>query len=45
MSFVQRDPKTAGSTMFLLDLGETLEDYTRARSEGELCLLYTSRCV
>lgn len=36
MSFVQRDPKTAGSTMFLLDLGETLEDYTRARSEGEL---------
>ncbi len=36
MSFAQRDPKTAGSTMFLLDLGETLENYTRARSESEL---------
>ncbi len=36
MSFAKRDPNTAGSTMFLLDLGETLEDYTRARSEGEL---------
>ena len=35
-SFLKRDPKTAGETMFLLDLGETLEDYTRARSENEL---------
>ena len=36
MSFLKRDPKTAGSTMLLLDLGETLEEYTRARSEHEL---------
>ena len=36
MSFLKRDPKTASETMFLLDLGETLEDYTRARSENEL---------
>ncbi len=36
VSFLKRDPKTAGSTMFLLDLGETLEEYTRARSEHEL---------
>ena len=36
MSFICKDPKTASSTMFLLNLGETLEDYTRARSQGEL---------
>ncbi len=36
MSFLQGDVATAGQTMFLLDLGETLEDYTRARSEREL---------
>ena len=52
MSFVKRDPRTAGETMLLLNLGETLEEYTRSRSEGalvnallDLCLLYTSRCV
>ena len=36
MSFANRDPKTAGETMFLLQLGETLEDYTEARSQGAL---------
>lgn len=36
MSFAKRDPRTASQTMFLLDLGETLEEYTRARSECEL---------
>ncbi len=36
MSFAQKDPKTAGETMFLLNLGETLEHYTKARSEGAL---------
>lgn len=36
MSFLKRDPKTASETMFLLDVGETLEEYTRARSENEL---------
>lgn len=36
LSFVKRDPKTAASTMFLLDLGEALEDATRERSEHEL---------
>ena len=36
MSFVKGDPKTAGETMFLLNLGETLEDYTKARSESAL---------
>lgn len=36
MSFLKRDPKTASETMLLLDIGETLEDYTRARSENEL---------
>ena len=35
-SFVQRDPKTAGETMFLLQLGETTEAYTEARSESAL---------
>ena len=36
ISFVKGDFATAASTMFLLDLGETLEDYTRARSENQL---------
>ncbi len=35
-SFVQRDPKTAGETMFLLQLGETMEAYTEAQSESAL---------
>lgn len=36
ISFIKRDPKTAGETMFLLHVGEALEDYTRAASENEL---------
>ena len=36
ISFVKRQPKTAGETMFLLRIGETLEDYTKAVSENEL---------
>lgn len=36
VSLVQRDPLTACETMFLLDLEETFEDYTRARSQNEL---------
>ncbi|WP_418240709.1 heavy metal translocating P-type ATPase [Ellagibacter isourolithinifaciens] len=36
ISLVMGDFATASSTMFLLDLGETLEDYTRARSENQL---------
>ena len=36
MSLVQGDAKTAGETMFLLSFGETLEDYTEARSQGAL---------
>ena len=36
VSLLQRDPKTAGQTMFLLDFGERLEEYTRARSECAL---------
>lgn len=36
ISFVKGDPATAASTMFLLQLGEILEDYTRTRSENEL---------
>ena len=35
-SFIQSDPQTAGETMFLLRLGETMEAYTEARSEGAL---------
>ena len=35
-SFLKRDFATAGETMFLLDAGEALEDYTRSRSEGAL---------
>ncbi len=36
LSLLQRDAKTAGETMFLLELGETLEEYTEARSQGAL---------
>ena len=36
MSLVQGEAKTAGETMFLLSLGETLEEYTEARSQGAL---------
>lgn len=36
VSLVQRDVATASETMFLLDLGETLEDYTKAKSQNEL---------
>ena len=36
ISFVKRDVDTAGQTMFLLHVGELLEDYTRAMSENEL---------
>ena len=36
VSLVQLDPSMASQTMFLLDLEETLEDYTRARSQSEL---------
>ena len=35
-AFAQGDSRTASETMFLLDVGELLEDYTRARSENEL---------
>ena len=36
VSLVQADPATAAETVFLLDFEETLEDYTRARSQNEL---------
>ena len=37
MGFAMNNPiKTAGNAMFLLDLGELLEDYTRAQSENQL---------
>ena len=36
ISFVKRDFKTAASTMFLLNIGEALESYTKARSQHEL---------
>ena len=36
ISFIKRDVDTAGQTMFLLNVGELLEDYTRAMSENEL---------
>lgn len=36
VSFVKRDFATAGETMFLLDLGEALEEYTVARSRADL---------
>ena len=36
ISFVKRDVDTASQTMFLLNVGELLEDYTRAMSENEL---------
>ena len=36
ISFVKHDFDTASQTMFLLNVGELLEDYTRAMSENEL---------
>ena len=33
ISFVKRDVDTAGQTMFLLNVGELLEDYTRANMQ------------
>ncbi len=36
ISFLKRDWRTAGSTMLLLNLGELLEDYTRAQSQNQL---------
>ena len=36
ISFIKRDPATAGETMFLLKVGEAFEEYTRARSERDL---------
>ncbi len=36
ISFVKSDFNTAGQTMFLLNVGGLLEDYTRAMSENEL---------
>lgn len=36
ISFVKGDFNTAGQTMFLLNVGGLLEDYTRAMSENEL---------
>lgn len=36
VSFLQGDPDTAGSTMFLLDLEDKLEEYTRSNSTNEL---------
>ncbi len=35
-AFAQGDATTASETMFLLDAGELMEDYTRARSQNEL---------
>ena len=35
-AFAQGDTRTASGTMFLLDVGESMEDYTRAHSETEL---------
>lgn len=36
LSFLKRDWRTAASTMLLLNLGELLEDYTRAQSQNQL---------
>ena len=36
ISFVKGDFATAASTMFLLNIGDALEDYTKARSQHEL---------
>ena len=36
ISFLKGDFKTAGGTMLLLNLGELLEDYTRAQSQNQL---------
>ena len=50
---VRGDFSTASSVMFMLRLGEILEDWTHKKSVADLagamslnvCLLYTSRCV
>lgn len=36
MGFIQGKPATAGSTIYLLKIGEVLEDYTQRRSESSL---------
>ncbi len=36
ISFIKGDFRTAGSTMLLLNLGELLEEYTRAQSQNQL---------
>lgn len=36
MGFIQGKPETAASTIFLLKIGEILEDYTQRRSESSL---------
>ncbi|MBQ9690571.1 MAG: heavy metal translocating P-type ATPase, partial [Eggerthellaceae bacterium] len=36
VSFLKKDIQTAGETMFLLNVGEVFEDYTRSTSENEL---------
>ena len=36
VSLIRQDMNTAGSTMFLLSIGETLEEWTRKRSVGNL---------
>ncbi len=36
MGFIQGKPATAGSTIFLFEVGEILEDYTQRRSESSL---------
>lgn len=36
MGFIQGNPSTAGNTIFLLKIGEILEDYTQRRSESSL---------
>ena len=36
INFIKGDFRTAGSTMLLLNLGELLEDYTRAQSQNQL---------
>ncbi len=36
MGFLQGNPSTAGSAIFLLKIGEILEDYTQRRSESNL---------
>ena len=47
VSLLRRDMNTASSVMFLLGIGELLEEWTHKKSVGDLarsmsCLLYTS---